>query len=294
MSSERINAAHVREFAGDVAVVTGAGQGIGAATTALLAKAGASVVLCDVDEARLEERVNGLREEGCDVDAVIGDVSDPATAVRAVEKAESEYGGINILVNAAGIQRYGTVETTSEAVWDNVLDINLKGMFLFAQQAIPRLRERGGGSIVNISSVQASVTQTNVAAYTASKGGINSLTRAIAVDYAAEKIRCNVVCPASVNTGMLRAAAQVVSDEGRSHKPEAELLADWGDSHPIGRSADPEEVAEMVAFLASVRASFITGSEIRVDGGLTAASSVVLPEVNAGSEPPRPPGPPIE
>jgi NAD(P)-dependent dehydrogenase (short-subunit alcohol dehydrogenase family) len=136
------------------------------------------------------------------------------------------------------------------------------------------MRKRAEGAIVNLSSVQAFASQKGVAAYTASKGGVNALTRAMAVDHAQENIRVNAVCPASVDTPMLRWAADLF----KGNKSAEETVEDWGRTHPLGRVAKPEEVAEVVAFLAGPRARFVTGSEYKVDGGLLAALSVALPE----------------
>jgi NAD(P)-dependent dehydrogenase (short-subunit alcohol dehydrogenase family) len=262
------------EFAGRTAVVTGAAKGIGAAVATRLAGAGAAVVVCDVDGDGLRAHAARLRVDGARIAEVVGDVGDAATAERAARCAEDGFGGAHVLVNAAGIQRYGTVETTDESVWNEVLAVNVTSIFLFAKHLVPLLRAAGGGSIVNVSSVQAFVTQTDVVAYAASKGAINALTRAIAVDHAHEQIRCNTVCPGSVDTPMLRASAERFAGD----RDPADLLGDWGRSHPLGRMAQPEEVAEVCAFLAGPRSSFVTGSEVRVDGGLTAAAGVVLPD----------------
>jgi NAD(P)-dependent dehydrogenase (short-subunit alcohol dehydrogenase family) len=177
-------------------------------------------------------------------------------------------------VNSAGVQRYGNVVDTPEEVWDEVIDINLKGIFLTCKHALPEMRKRGGGSVVNVSSVQAFASQKGVAAYTASKGAINAMTRAMALDHAEEKIRFNAVCPASVDTPMLRWAADVFKD----NKTAEQVVDSWGRMHPLGRVAKVEEVAELIAFLASDRASFITGGEYKIDGGMTAALGVRLPE----------------
>jgi NAD(P)-dependent dehydrogenase (short-subunit alcohol dehydrogenase family) len=154
------------------------------------------------------------------------------------------------------------------------LNVNLKGIYLASKHAIPEMRKRGGGAIVNLSSVQAFASQKGVAAYTASKGGVNALTRAMALDHAQENIRANAVCPGSVDTPMLRWAADLF----KGSKSAEETVKDWGKAHPLGRVATPEEVAEVIAFLASPRARFVTGSEYKVDGGLLAALGVGLPE----------------
>ncbi len=188
--------------------------------------------------------------------------------------AVERFGGLDILVNSAGIQRYGTVVDTDEATWDEVMAINLKGIYLASREAIPEMRQRGGGVIVNVSSVQGFATQKNVAAYSTSKAAINGLTRSMALDHAHEQIRVVAVCPASVETPMLRTSADLFKGEGTA----AETLDSWGMMHPIGRIGQPEEVAELIAFLASPRASFITGGEYKIDGGLCTQLAVALPD----------------
>jgi NAD(P)-dependent dehydrogenase (short-subunit alcohol dehydrogenase family) len=262
------------EFSGKVAVVAGGARGIGLAAARKLAIEGASVVICSDQEDQLEEAVAELREEGLEVSGTRADVTSSADMKRLMDFASETYGGVDVLVNSAGIQRYGTVVETEDEVWDEVLDVNLKGIYLASRYAIPEMRKRGGGAIVNLSSVQAFASQAGVAAYTASKGGINALTRAMALDHAEENIRVNAVCPASVDTPMLRWSA----DQFRGEKSVEETVADWGRMHPVGRVAKPEEVAEVIAFLASDRASFVTGGDYKVDGGMLAALGVTLPE----------------
>lgn len=215
-----------------------------------------------------------LRDEGLEVKGLRADVTSSVDMKELVSFATEAYGGVDILVNSAGVQRYGTVVDTEEDVWDEVLNVNLKGVYLASKHTIPEMRKRGGGAIVNVSSVQAFASQKGVAVYTASKGGINALTRAMALDHAQENVRVNAVCPASVDTPMLRWSADLF----RGEKSVEETVKEWGRMHPIGRVARPEEVAEVIVFMAGPSASFVTGGEYKVDGGMLAALGVALPE----------------
>ena len=262
------------EFSAKVAVVAGGALGIGRAAARKLAAEGASVVICSDREEQVESATAELREEGLEVRGVRADVTSSADMKGLMDFAAETYGGVDVLVNSAGVQRYGTVVETEEEVWDEVLDVNLKGIYLASRYAIPKMRARGGGAIVNLSSVQAFASQKGVAAYTASKGGINALTRAMALDHAEENVRVNAVCPASVDTPMLRWSANLFKGE----KSVEETVREWGRMHPVGRVARPEEVAEVIAFLAGPGASFVTGGEYKVDGGMLAALGVRLPE----------------
>jgi len=260
------------ELTGRIALVAGGTQGIGRASAARLARAGAVVVSCGLPDAHLDEARAGFARDGLDVSCLACDVSDASAVRRLIEEVTSRHGGLDILVNSAGIQRYGTVVETDEETWRQVLDINLTAMFLTCRTAIPHMIARGGGAIVNVSSVQAFAAQAGSAAYAASKGAVNALTRALAVDHAHEGIRANAVCPGSVDTPMLRWAAAQHDDGG---DPDA-LVAAWGAGHPLGRVAEPAEVAEAVCFLAGPRGSFVTGAALRVDGGLTAGLAAPL------------------
>jgi NAD(P)-dependent dehydrogenase (short-subunit alcohol dehydrogenase family) len=262
------------EFSGKVAVVAGGALGIGRAAARKLAAEGASVVICSDREEQVEDATAELREEDLEIRGVWADVTSSADMKGLMDFAAETYGGVDVLVNSAGVQRYGTVVETEEEVWDEVLGVNLKGIYLASRYAIPKMRARGGGAIVNLSSVQAFASQKGVAAYTASKGGINALTRAMALDHAEENVRVNAVCPASVDTPMLRWSANLFKGE----KSVEETVREWGRMHPVGRVARPEEVAEVIAFLAGPGASFVTGGEYKVDGGMLAALGVRLPE----------------
>lgn len=259
------------DFDGKVALVTGGSKGMGRAAATRLAAGGASVLVFANDRPSVEDVA---AEIGSAARGFVGDVSTAGDVAAAVAAAVTAFGGLDILVCSAGIQRYGTVVDTPEEVWDQVLDVNLKGVYLAARAAIPEMRKRGGGSIVAISSVQAFASQESVAAYTASKGGINALVRAMALDHAREGITVNAVCPASVDTPMLRWAADLYKGEGSAD----ELIALWGRAHPVGRVGRPEEIADAIAFLAGPHARFITGTELKVDGGVLAKLGIVLPE----------------
>ncbi len=262
------------EFTGKVALVTGGSTGIGKGAAKVLAQQGASVLICGRDQKKVDATVAELRAEGLEVSGTAADVSSSGDMQRFVMTAVERYGGVDVLVTSAGIQTYGTVTETDEDLWDRTIDINLKGIYLAARAAIPEMRKRGGGAIVNVSSVQGLATQKGVAAYSTSKAAINGLTRAIAVDHAHENIRCVVVCPASVDTPMLRWSA----DKFKGDCAVDDMLSAWGRMHPIGRIGQPEEIGELIAFLASDRAGFLTGGEFKADGGMMAALGVVLPE----------------
>lgn len=262
------------ELFGKTAVITGGSRGIGLAAARKLAQAAANVVIGGIDEKEVADSAALLKSEGLSVKGKQLDVRHAQQVKAFMNYAVEAYGGIDILVNSAGIQRYGNVVDTDEETWDEVIEVNMKSVFLACKYAIPEMRKRGGGAIVNVSSLQAFASQTDVVAYTASKGGINALTRAIALDHAAENIRVNVVCPASIDTPMLRWAADLFKGDN----DQQQVIQSWGKMHPMGRVGKVEEVAELIYFLVSDRASFITGTEVKIDGGTLAALGVKLPD----------------
>jgi len=234
-------------------IITGASKGIGLACASLFYNEGANVALLDIssDEAGISDPRWFY---------IACDVSDSEAVKNAMHAIYKKFGSIDRLINNAGIQRYGNVTDTTEDEWDLVINVNLKSQYICAKYAIPYMRQQGGGVVINVSSVQAFVSQQNVAAYTTAKSALLGLTRSIAVDYAPH-IRCVAVCPGTIDTPMLRDAL------AQSPEPDA-IMQECIDMHPAGRIGTPEEVAGLIAFLCSDKASFITGQAIRIDGGL--------------------------
>ncbi len=250
------------EFDGKRAFVTGS-SGMGLASALRLARDGAEVHLAGVDpalNAAAREAASGLavHVHRCDV------ASD--TELRALFDAIGAP-GFDILINAAAIQTYGTVETTDPAHWDRVMAINLRAAYLTSHLLYPGMKARGGGSIIHFSSVQGFANQHAVLAYATTKGALHALTRAMAVDCARDGVRVNSISPGSIRTPLLEDGAAQQAGPDRTLE---EVIADFGAAHPVGRVGTAEEVAELVAFLASDRAGFCTGADYRIDGGLTA------------------------
>ncbi|CAA9589610.1 MAG: 3-oxoacyl-[acyl-carrier protein] reductase [uncultured Thermomicrobiales bacterium] len=263
-------------FGGKVVVITGGALGIGRAAALAFAREGGSVVIADVDEAtgRATAAACGEAAEAAGTGGrarfVAADVAGADACRQVVAEAVVAFGGVDILFNNVGIQprdSYRNAEEMPEELWDRIIDVNLKSYFLMAKYAIPELRRRGGGVIVNTASVQGLQSMRGVSAYAASKGGILSLTRQLAVEYSGEGIRVLAICPGTIDTAMVRANARAEPDG------EAAALARYDEVHPVGRIGTAEEVANVVLFLASPQASFMTGEYVNVDGGLMAVGS---------------------
>ena len=245
---------------GKVAIISGGARGMGAAEAKLFAREGAKVIICDVLEDEGRQTEAEINEVGGDAVFVKLDVTSQDEWENAVNTAIERFGKLDILVNNAGIIVQSTIEDMTVELWDKVMDVNAKGVFLGTKTAIPHMKEAGGGSIVNISSISGIVGQDNVnAGYNASKGAVRIFTKAAAVQYAKENIRVNSIHPGPIATPM--------TAEGRADPERVALTAE---RTPLGRYGEPEAVANAVLFLASDEASYVTGSEIVVDGGYTA------------------------
>jgi len=253
---------------GKVALITGAASGMGRTAAGLFAAEGAKVVIADVTEPAGERAVQEIKSAGGEAAFIRADVSKAAEVAAMVRFAVERFGGLQVLYNNAGIfhpEDGGTVQT-AEAIWDRVIDINLKGVWLGCKYGIPALLKSGGGSIINVASFVALVgAATPQIAYTASKGGVLAMTREIAVEYARNGIRANALCPGPIETPML---AELLSDPQRRARRLVHV--------PIGRFGRAEEVARAALWLASDEYSLMTGAALVVDGGITAA--YVTPE----------------
>ncbi len=253
---------------GKVAVITGAGSGIGRAAASLFATEGAQVVVADVATDRAEAVAEEIGSVGGSAIHVGVDVAEAASVGAMVAAAVAAYGGLHVMFNNAGIfpgDDGGLLDTPSET-WHRVLDVNLKGVWLGCRAAVPAMLASGGGSIVNVASFVALVgAATAQTAYTASKGGVLAMTRELAVEYARQGIRANSICPGPIETPLL---AELLADPARRERRLVHI--------PLGRFGHPEEIANAALFLASDDASFVTGSALVVDGGITAA--YVTPE----------------
>jgi NAD(P)-dependent dehydrogenase (short-subunit alcohol dehydrogenase family) len=245
-----------------VCIITGAGSGIGRGTALLFAEHGAKLVLVDRDLDGLTA-TQALLPEGTTALAVRADVSKAADIQRVVENVLREHGRIDVVFNNAGIMPHGELLDFAEQTWDDVMAVNVKGMFLMCKAVIPAMLVQGGGSIINTSSVMATLTEPGYEAYTSSKAAVIGLTKAIAVSYAEKNIRCNAICPGWVDTPMNLHLLEQMGEE--------KLSALIKQQQPTGRMATTREVAYCVLFLASDESSGVTGSALYVDGAASAA-----------------------
>lgn len=246
-----------------VAVVTGAGSGIGQAIATTLAASGASVVGFDLSVDALAGTAAKLEEKGRKLVRVACDVSQSESVKSAFQKVDEAYGRLDILVNNAGIAHVGNIEGTTEADMDRLYNVNVKGAFLCAKEAVARMLTVGGGAIVNVASIASLIGVADRFAYAMTKGAVLTMTYSLAIDYMKKGIRCNAVCPARVHTPF-------VDNFLQKNYPgqEAEVFKKLSEYQPIGRMGKPEEVAALVLFLCSEEAAFITGAAMPVDGGV--------------------------
>ena len=239
-----------------IAIITGGGSGIGRGIALAVAREGAKVVIAG----RTRERLDHLAQEiGSNCLPVQTDTGNPQEINRLVEKAVQHFGGLNVLVNNAALLLPGTAESHTEDEWEQMFNVNVRGIWQLCRAAMPHLRAAGGGSIVNIASVLSMVAARNRVGYSATKGAVLAMTRAMALDHAPEKIRVNCICPGIVDTEMV---ARFSLDENARRQRIA--------MHPLGRFGQPEDIAQAAVFLASDESSWITGAAFPIDGGYTA------------------------
>ena len=248
---------------GKVAVITGGGSGIGRAIALAFGREEALVAVVGRRRAALDRVVSELGQADYRALAVTCDITQEKQSKAAIEGVEREFGPVNVLVNNAGILSVSTIETVSEGEWDEVMATNLKGPFLMSRAVLPSMRRKGGGSIVNIGSVLGLVAMKQRAAYCSSKGGVTLLTKAMALDHAHEKIRVNCICPSIVETELVKG---LFSDSEQGQQDREARVG----TLPLGRFGKPGDIAELAVFLASDESSWITGTAIPADGGLTA------------------------
>jgi 2-keto-3-deoxy-L-fuconate dehydrogenase len=249
------------DLKGKIAVVTGAGSGIGESIALLFAKRGARVVVLDISPAATESVTAKIRSAGSEPFALACDVGDSRSVKAAFAAIDERAGKIDILVNNAGIAHVGTVESTDEEAFERVLRVNVKGVYLCTRAAVPRMLGRGG-VILNMASIASLIGLEDRFAYSTSKGAVLAMTRSIAVDYMHANIRCNCICPARVHTPFVD---KMLSEFHRGE--EAAAFEKLAKSQPMGRMGTPEEVAVLALYLCSDEASFVTGQAFPIDGG---------------------------
>ena len=251
---------------GKIAIITGGAQGIGRGVVDVLSSEGAKICIADISEKHGKKVADSINNNGGSAIFVNSDFEKSDVPEKVVKACVKAFGGVDILVNNVGIQpstSYKNVEDTPVGMWDAIINVNLKSYFLMSKYSIPLMKKNNGGSIVNIASVQGLQSMKLVPPYAASKGGVLSLTRQMALDYAQENIRVTAICPGTFNTPMV--TNSVSSDVNLD-----EALEGFGKVHPIGRIGEPEEIGHAVSFLSSKKASFITGEYLVVDGGMMA------------------------
>lgn len=248
------------QLADQVAIITGGAGGIGSAITRLFAVEGSVVAILDVPTSAGEALVSDLSTTGKSAVFLPTDVTKSSQVAQSVDAVLRAFGKVTILVNAVGVLRQGRVDVMSEDDWDIMMDVNVKGVFLATKYVVPALKEAGGGSIVNLSSVSAFIGSDGSFAYTTTKGAVQSFTYGIAQELAPFNIRVNALCPGWVDTGFTHQAMRTADDP-------AALVDLAKRSHALGRMAQPEEVAQGALFLVSRAASFVTGTSLFVDGG---------------------------
>ena len=249
--------------AGKACVVTGAGSGIGRAIAERLVAEGGKVLCVDIQLESVTQTVAGILAAGGVAAAVAADVSDPVSTDAFINRCVELYGSIDILINNAGVNLPGIFHEVTNEIIDRTLNVNVKGPIYGSRAAIPHMLRQNGGSIVNIASVNALVAEKFLTVYAASKGAVAMLTKGIALDYAKQGIRCNCICPGWVDTPINYAHAEMLGGLDK-------IYASIDDFQPIGRPGEPREIANLALFLASDEASFLTGSIIAADGGMSA------------------------
>jgi len=246
-----------------VALITGAGRGIGQAIAEKMAVEGAAVVIAEIDQKSGQQTAADLSAKGLSALFVHTDITQEDSVQNAVARAVEQFGGLDILVNNAGMNFYFDASQMSSEDWDRAMAVDLKGAWLCCKYAIPAMRQRGGGAIVNIASVHATMTTYGMFPYAAAKSGLIGMTRSLALDWAAENIRVVAVSPGWVRTYLVD---EWLSKQADPQAAEAQVLK----TLPLGRMATPQDVANLVAFVASDEAAYLTGTEIIIDGGVTA------------------------
>ncbi|MCL4522518.1 MAG: SDR family oxidoreductase [Acidobacteria bacterium] len=250
-------------LANKVALITGGGTGIGRACALAFAREGANVALAGRRPGPLNDVAAEIAKAGGNALAIECDVTDSVSVQHAIETTSACFHGLHIVVNNAGALLVAAVDGTTEAEWDHLMAVNLKGTFLVSRAALPELRKAGGGCIVNIASILGLVAMKNRAAYTASKGGVIALTKAMALDHAHENIRVNCICPTIVETELVENLFSSQPNPEAARQARRDML-------PVGRLGKPEDVAHLAVYLASDESSFVTGAALPLDGGLTA------------------------